>query len=99
VTDHDHHPCVLIGRITATPELAKERPGKPPRTTFIVRGRYSRRRVRVHAVDRLAADVCNALHPGDVATFSGTMTERHQDGSVFRFLLLDSFMVHPGDAA
>ncbi|HXA73607.1 MAG TPA: hypothetical protein VNV83_05150 [Acidimicrobiales bacterium] len=99
MTQHQYHPSTMTGRVVATPRLSKERSDRPTRTTLFVAGRHSGRRVRVFAVDELASAVCASLRSGDLVTISGVMAERSWGDSVFRVLELDSFTIHPRDAA
>jgi hypothetical protein len=89
----------MTGRVVATPRLSKERSDRPTRTTFWVAGRHSGRRVRVFAVDEMASAVCGSLRSGDLVTVSGVMAERSWGDAVFRVFELESFRVHPRDAA
>jgi len=95
----EFHAATLTGRVVATPSLSRERPDRPTRTTFWLAGRHSGKRIKVHAVEEVASAVCDSLRRGDVVTVSGVVRDRCFRERVYRILELDSFRVHPRDAA
>ena len=99
MTQHVYHPSTMTGRVVASPRLSKERSDKPTRTTFWLTGQHSGRRVHVFALNEIASAVCDSIRSGDLVTISGVMAERHWGDGIYRVLELDSFTIHPRDAA
>lgn len=97
MTQHQHHPSTMTGRVLDTPRLSQERDNRPTRTTFWIVGRYSGRRMRVHAVGETARAVVDRIQGGDVVTLSGVVSERSFDDQMHRLLNLDTFTIHPKD--